>query len=70
MPHRKRTAVVRARRILRLRNLLLWVAALPMLQGVACFPDIPAALNFELQSLVNNVLINAVSIVVQNVLGL
>ncbi|MFQ5411316.1 MAG: hypothetical protein ACE5EC_03435 [Phycisphaerae bacterium] len=54
----------------RRKGVLLAVAALPLFQTMGCFPDPIGALNFELQSLVNNALINAVNIVVQNLLGL
>ncbi len=52
------------------RRILALVAALPLFQTTGCFPDPIGALNFELQSLVNSVLINTVSIIVQNLLGL
>lgn len=53
-----------ARRILRV------AAALPLLQTITCFPDVLGALNFELQSFIVNTLVDAVSIVVANVLRL
>jgi hypothetical protein len=45
-------------------------AAWPVCQATGCFPDPIGALNFELQSLINSVLINLVSVVVANLLGL
>lgn len=54
----------------RWRALGLAAAALPLFQTTGCFPDPIGALNFELQSLVNVTLINAVNIIVQNFLGL
>jgi hypothetical protein len=52
------------------KALLLAVAAMPLFQATGCFPDLLGALNFELQSLVNTVLINTISVIVQNFLGL
>ncbi|MCG8407389.1 MAG: hypothetical protein MI923_19495 [Phycisphaerales bacterium] len=52
------------------KRLLAWMAAWPLFQATGCFPDFIGALNFELQSLVNTFLINTVSIVVQNLLGI
>lgn len=52
------------------KKLLIWTAALPLFQATGCFPDLIGALNFELQSLVNTFLINTVSIIVQNLLGI
>lgn len=46
------------------------LAAWPVFQLTGCFPDPIGALNFEIQSLINTTLINLVSIVVQNLLGL
>ncbi len=57
-------------RLFRRRRLLLAVASLPLFQATGCFPDPIGALNFELQSLVNSFLINTVSIIVLNLLGL
>ncbi|MFQ5429411.1 MAG: hypothetical protein ACE5E1_03785 [Phycisphaerae bacterium] len=54
----------------RRKALLLAVAALPLFQATGCFPDPLGALNFELQSLFNTVLINAVNTIVQNLLGI
>ena len=50
-----------------------WVAALaalPIFQATGCFPDPIGAVNFELQSLVNTVLIQTISTIVENVLRL
>lgn len=52
------------------RRLTALIAALPLCQATGCFPDPLGALNFELQSLINSVLINTVTIIVQNLLGL
>ncbi|MBI5764139.1 MAG: hypothetical protein HZA51_11495 [Planctomycetes bacterium] len=46
------------------------VASMPLFQATGCYPDPIGALNFQLQLLVNNVLINAVNIIVQNVFHL
>jgi len=46
------------------------IAALPLLQATGCFPDPIGALNFELQSFFNTTLIDAVSVIVQNLLRL
>ncbi len=46
------------------------VAAFPLLQATGCYPDPIGALSFELQSLVNTVLLNAVNTVVANLLRL
>lgn len=64
----------RLRLQLGLRKRARWIiaatAALPLFQATGCFPDPIGALNFELQSLINTVLINTVSIIVANILGL
>jgi len=52
------------------KSLLLAAAALPLFQATGCFPDPIGALNFELQSLVNNVLITAASTIINNLLGI
>ncbi len=54
----------------RFKPLLLGLAAMPLFQSLTCFSDFATALNFELRSLVNNMLINAASTVIQNILGL
>lgn len=54
----------------RWKPLVLGLAALPVFQVAGCFPDPIAAISFELQSLINTVLINAVNTVIQNILGL
>ncbi|MFQ5412210.1 MAG: hypothetical protein ACE5EC_07920 [Phycisphaerae bacterium] len=54
----------------RRKGVWLSVAALPLFQTGGCLPDPIGALNFELQSMINSALINAVNIVVQNLLGL
>lgn len=66
-PHRRSFTLMLARR---LRALALLVAALPLFQATGCFPDPIGALNFELQSLVNVTLINAINTIVQNLLRL
>lgn len=53
-----------------IRRAAIGAAALPLLQVVGCYPDVVGALNFELQSLINSVLINAANTVIQNILGL
>lgn len=52
------------------RGLLAAAAAWPVLQATGCIPDPLGALNFELQSLVNVTLLNALNTIVQNVLRL
>lgn len=54
----------------RIRRLALLIAALPLLQTTGCFPDLLGALNYELQMLVNSTLLNAVNIIIRNLLGL
>ena len=46
------------------------LAALPLFQATGCFPDPIGALNFELQSLINTTVIDAISVIVQNLLRL
>jgi hypothetical protein len=54
----------------RLRRVcLLTAAALPLCQ-ITCYPDLLGAFNFELQRFINSTLINAVDIVVRNLLRL
>ncbi len=60
----------RLNRIRVARRAMLAAAALPILQTAGCYPDIIGALNFEIQSLINSVLINAANVVIQNLLGL
>lgn len=52
------------------RSAILALAALPVFQAASCFPDPLAALNFELQSFINTLVINAANIIIQNLLGL
>jgi hypothetical protein len=52
------------------RRITLAAAALPLFQTTGCYPDPIGALDFQLQLLINGVLINAVNIVVQNLLHL
>lgn len=52
------------------RRLLIFGAALPLFQLPACAPDLLGAVNFEIQSLVNSVLINAVVVIVSDLLGI
>lgn len=53
------------------RYLVLALAALPVFQiSTGCFPDLVSALNWELQSSVNNVLLTAISTIIQNILNL
>lgn len=54
----------------RFKPLLLGLAAMPLFQALGCFSNFTTALNFELQSMVNNVLINAANTIIQNILGL
>ena len=67
-PRRRRAA--RLVRMFGWRRILLASAALPMLQATGCFPDPIGALNFELQRLLSNTLINAFNIIVRNILDL
>jgi len=75
-PHFDSSAAPRRRRAARLvrmfgwRRILLASAALPMLQATGCFPDPIGAVNFELQRLISNTLINAFNIIVRNILDL
>lgn len=62
--------VAAARLVRRVKALILGAAALPLFQATGCFPDPIGALNFELQSLVNVTLVNALNTIVQNVLRL
>ena len=52
------------------RRRCLWLAALPLCQTTGCFPDLLGALNFELQALVNTVIINTINTIVANLFGL
>lgn len=72
MPRRNRPRRPRlaAHRLLRYKAVTFTIAAMGMCQLPICFPDFLGALNFELQSLITGVLINAVDIIVRNVLGL
>jgi len=45
-------------------------AALPLFQTTGCYPDPIGALDFQLQLLINGVLINAINVIVQNLLHL
>lgn len=54
----------------RWKKFVVLAAAWPVFQATGCFPDPIGALNFELQSLINSVLVNFVAVVVQNLLGL
>lgn len=64
------------RRPLRLKLLRCWrptvliVSTLGLCQLPVCFPDVLGAVNFELQNLITGVLLNAVNIVIRNLLGL
>jgi hypothetical protein len=51
------------------KAVLLGIAALPLFQ-VGCYPDFPAAISFQLQTLVNTMVISAANIIIQNILGL
>lgn len=62
-------SVASPRTLRRARRLMLVFAAWPIFQTTGCFPDLVGALNFELQALVNNTLINAINTVVQNILN-
>ena len=70
------SAAIRQRSILlqtfwrRRRSIALVVAALPLFQATGCYPDPVGALNFNLQLLVNNTLITALSTYVSNVFRL
>ncbi len=52
------------------KALTLAMASMPLLQATGCFPDPLGALNFNLQTLLNGAIINAINIIVQNVLHL
>jgi hypothetical protein len=54
----------------RRRAVLLAMAALPLFQTTGCIPDWLGALSFQLQLLVNSVVINAAATVIQNILHL
>ncbi|HWL92016.1 MAG TPA: hypothetical protein VNT79_00650 [Phycisphaerae bacterium] len=69
-PARRRRRWVRLYTSRKARMLGTAMAAFPLCQTTGCFPDPIGALSFELQSLINTVLINTVAIVVQNLLGL
>ena len=69
-PQRKRSLWLKLYSPRRRKAVVLAVAAMPLFQATGCFPDVVGALNFELQSLINSVLINTVNIIVQNLLGL
>jgi len=63
----------RSRRWLRLfgwKRAALAAAALPLFQATGCFPDPIGALNFELQRLLTGTLVNALNIIVRNILDL
>jgi len=66
-PHRRRRI---DRTLTRARRWMAVAAAWPVFQGTGCIPDPIGALNFELQSLVNTVLINAIQTIVSNILRL
>jgi hypothetical protein len=57
-------------RIRRWRKLMLATAALPLFQTTGCWPDLVGALNFELQSFFNTILIDAANTIIQNMLRL
>lgn len=67
-----------ARTILRVRRrLLLVAAAFPVCQFFSgCFPNIPGvpnipgAINLELQNLINGIILDTVSVIIQNILDL
>ena len=52
------------------RAVAMAVAALPVCQATGCFPDPIGALNFELQSLINVVFINAFNTLILNLFNL
>jgi hypothetical protein len=54
----------------RWKSVLLGLAALPLFQTSGCYPDLLAGLSYQLQMLVNNFVINAANIIIQNILGL
>ncbi len=55
----------------RRRLLIASAAALPLFQATGCLPVDPiGAVNFELQTLINNALIGGINVIVQNLLGL
>lgn len=54
----------------RWKKIVALTAAWPVCQATGCFPDPLGALNFELQSFINSILVNFVAVVVQNLLGL
>lgn len=54
----------------RRRRLMMVAAAMPLFQLPACYPDLLGAINFELQSLINSVLINTIAIIISDLLGI
>jgi hypothetical protein len=68
--HNARSNWSLAARLMRRRRLIAAAAALPLFQATGCFPDPIGAFNFELQSLINSVLIQTVTTIVENVLRL
>jgi hypothetical protein len=72
MLNRERTGRERVFRwiLRRRRRMTAFAAALPLFQIPACYPDLIGAINFELQSLINSVLINTVAIIISDLLGI
>jgi hypothetical protein len=54
----------------RRRSLLLALAALPLFQTTGCIPDLLGGLSFQLQLLINTMVIEAANTVIQNILHL
>ena len=69
-PVRARRQPRRLRHLLSLRKLLIISAALSLFQATGCYPDPLGALNFELQRLLSGTLVNALNIIVRNLLDL
>ncbi len=69
-PVRARRQARRLKRLLSLRKLMLGAAAFPLFQATGCYPYPLGALNFELQRLLSGTLVNALNIIVRNLLDL
>ena len=52
------------------KGVLLGLASLPLFQTSGCYPDFLAGLSFQLQTLVNSLVIGAADVIIQNLLGL
>lgn len=52
------------------KKALLALAAVPLFQATGCYPDVLGAFNFELQRLLTGLLVDALDIIVRNLLNL